>query len=101
MSSRFLPQNMHNHHLEMHSSEKLQGRFTSLLVHNLRDHYFSLFNIPQVLEIKLSVCTKSQVGGLQAPIFNKHPKKSQLKSVGIVFLSQDLKRWNLQLYERK
>lgn len=92
MSSRFLTQNMHNHHLEIHSSKKLQGTFTSLLVHNLRDQYFSLFNMPQVLEIKSSVCTKSQVGGLQAPIFNKRPKKSQLKSVGMVFLSQDLKR---------
>lgn len=75
--------------------------FTSLLVHNLRDHYFSPFNIPEVLEIKLSVCSKCQVGGFQAPIFNKCFKKSQLKSVGMVFLSEDLKRWNLQLYERK
>lgn len=82
---------MHNHHLEIHSSKKLQGTFTSQLVHTLRNQYFSLFNTPQVLEIKLSVHTKSQVEGVQAPLFNKRPEKSQLKSVGMVFLSKDSK----------
>lgn len=66
--------------------------FTFLLVHNLRGQYFSPFKVPQVLEIKGSVHTKSQVGGFQAPVFNKCPKKSQLKSVGMVFLKEDLKR---------
>lgn len=92
---------MHNHHLEIYSSEKLQDMFIFLLVHNLRDQYFTPFNIPQVLEIKGSVHTKSQVGGFQAPIFNKCSKKSQLKSVGMVFPSQDLNRENLQPCERK
>lgn len=31
MSSHFLSPNMHNHHLEIHSSEKLQDMFTSII----------------------------------------------------------------------
>lgn len=76
MSSRLLSPNMHNHHLEIHSSEKLQDMFTSII----SEISISLPLTSLRFFGSQMICTYQESSGwVPGPYFQKMPEKVTAK----------------------